>query len=106
MRNLLLFLAVSFCFFSCSGEKKSKDLSGTYRNIDDYSDTKIGRINDTDYVLVAPDGRTKVSVKRTENILSGTYQGLNISCEFNSTYDTIVNKSNGKVMFTCKKVSK
>jgi hypothetical protein len=88
--------------FSCH-TNEPKDLSGNYQNIDDYSNTQIVRLNDSSYVLIGPDGFTKINTKRKENTLVGIFKGLIISCEFNNTYDTIVGRENGNIVFTCKK---
>ncbi len=104
MKLLILLFSLTLGFSSCSD--KLNDLSGTYQNIKDFSETKIERTSDNDYLLISPDGKYKVPVKRNGNILSGTFKGSNISCEFNSTFDTIVNKLNENEIFKCKKISK
>ena len=101
---LLLFIGVFLFQVSCS-DNKLNDLSGTYRNIDDYSETKIERVNDSEYQIISPDGKVKIETKRDGNKLIGNFQGMKIECEFNSTFDSTFNKSNGKLMFTCKKIN-
>ncbi len=83
-----------------------KDLSGNYEDISSGGVTKIKRISDTTYELIDPHNLFKVPVTRKANTLYGAFQGKNISCEFNSTYDTITAKTNNVVSFVAKKVYK
>ena len=101
----LLFSFFAFCLtFSALGQTKQNDLSGRYQNIQDASITTIKKVTETEYFIISPDGKFKIRAKRNGRILSGRLDKMQIECIFNSTYDMIVNKANGKVVFTCKKL--
>ncbi len=104
--KLLITTVATLIFISCSDGNKTVDLSGTYRNIDDFSETRIERVSDSLYKIISPDGKFTIEASLKDNILTGAFQGATITTEFNATHDTIFNKANGKLMFTCVKVVK
>lgn len=104
--KLLKAIVITLIFISCSDANKIVDLSGTYRNIDDFSETRIERVSDSQYKIISPDGKFIIEASLKDNILTGTFQGAKITTEFNATHDTIFNKVNSKLVFTCVKVVK
>lgn len=105
MKHFLPSLILIMALLSCNKRTSLKDLSGAYENTEDDSVTKIEKISDTEYLIYVPDGKDKITATRTGNTLTGTFQGLNISEEFNTTCDTMTVKENGKIICQSTKVA-
>ena len=90
---------------SCKNTASLKDISGTYENTEDDSITKIEKINDSEYLIYVPNCKDKITATRAGNTLTATFQGLNITEEFNAACDTMTNKENGKVIYQSTKVA-
>lgn len=98
MKQILLLFMLSAAIASCGSNASLNDLSGTYENTDDDSITKIEKLNDTEYRIYLPDAKDLVTATRKGNALTATFQGIQISEEFNASFDTITNKANGKII--------
>ena len=105
MKHFLPSLILVAALLSCKNNSPLKDLSGAYENTEDDSVTKIEKVTDTEYLIYVPDGKDKISATRNGNTLTGTFQGLNISEEFNTTCDTMTIKENGKIICRSTKVA-
>jgi len=105
MKRILLTIVIFTSLFSCQNKSSLKDLSGNYENIEDDSVTKIEKLSDAQYVIYVPDGKDKITATRSSNTLTATFNGLNISEEFNATCDTMTYKENGKIIFQSTKMA-